>query len=276
MTNQPQTPAETHRAVQEHYGKYARETGSCCGGSDIQNKFYPREILKGIPADVANFSAGSGDPISMAKLKPGESVLDLGSGGGLDCFVAARQVGESGRVIGVDMTAEMLVRARSKAVELNLTNVEFREGLLENLPVVDSSIDVIISNCVINLSPDKPQVFKEMFRVLKSGGRIAVSDPVSNNPMSKDTSTTDEKWCGCTAGALSRQEYISQLDKVGFRDILVVADIEVVTNMVDGGQIPLPEGVSREQLLNDLNNLDSLDRLITIPYRITASKPKSN
>ncbi len=154
--------------------------------------------------------------------------------------------------------------------------MEFREGLLENLPVVDSSIDVIISNCVINLSPDKPQVFKEMFRVLKPGGRIAISDPVSNHPLPKKTDPTGEDWCGCTAGALSKQAYTSELKKAGFRDIYVVADVEAVVSMVDAGEITLPEGVVREQLLDDLTHLDRHDRTMVVPHRITAAKPKSN
>ncbi|MGB8253056.1 MAG: arsenite methyltransferase, partial [Anaerolineaceae bacterium] len=270
MTNQTLDP--THRAVQEHYAKYARETGGCCGSkaeaSAKPNELYPSEILEGIPADIANFSAGSGDPISLASLKPGETVLDLGSGGGLDCFVAARQVGEGGRVIGVDMTPEMLTRARSQAAKLDLRNVEFREGLLESLPVDDNSIDVIMSNCVINLSPDKPQVFREMFRVLKPGGRIAVSDPVANRSMPRNTGPAGEDWCGCTSGALSRQEYVSGLEKVGFEDIHLVADSETVIRMVDGGQITLPESRSREQLLHDLDHLESLDQQVVVPHRI--------
>jgi arsenite methyltransferase len=277
MTNQTSNP--THRAVQEHYGKYAREAGSCCGGSskasDIQKGLYPAEVLEGIPADITGFSAGSGDPISLGKIKPGETVLDLGSGGGLDCFVAARQVGKDGRVIGVDMTPEMLVRARSKADQLDLKNVEFREGFLEALPVDDNSIDVIISNCVINLSPDKPQVFAEMFRVLKPGGRIAISDPVSNRPLPQNAGPTGEDWCGCTSGALSKQDYVSGLENVGFSNIQVVADIESVLKMVDGGEIILPEGVTREQLLDDLSHPDSQDRTMVIPHRITTTKPKS-
>ena len=272
-----QTPNPTHHAVKEHYGKYAREAGSCCGGatksSENHNSLYPQEILEGIPSDIAEFSAGSGDPITLARIQPGETVLDLGSGGGLDCFVAARQVGEGGRVIGVDMTPEMLARARAKAVQLKIKNVEFREGLLEDLPVVNDSIDVIISNCVINLSPDKPQVFKEMFRVLKPGGRIAISDPVSNRPIPKSTNSTGEDWCGCTSGALSKQEYIRELEKAGFADIQVVADAESVLKMVDGGDIKLPDGVSRDQFQGDLDQLDSLDQAMTIPHRITAVKP---
>jgi arsenite methyltransferase len=271
------TPTPTHQAVKEHYAKYAREAGSCCGGdtgrSEIKNQLYPTEVLEGIPEDIANFSAGSGDPISLAKIKPGEVVLDLGSGGGLDCFVAARQVGENGYVIGVDMTPEMLTRARAKAVKLDLKNVEFREGYLENLPVDEKSIDVIISNCVINLAPDKPQVFREMFRVLKPGGRIAVSDPVSNLSLQKDVNSTDKDWCGCTSGALSKQEYMRDLEKAGFAEIQIAADAEAVIKMVDGGEVKLPDGISREQFQDDLDHPDNIDKLMVVPHRITALKP---
>jgi SAM-dependent methyltransferase len=144
------SPAKIHDAVKEHYGEVARTDAPCC---PQQNLLYPADILQELPDDIASFSAGSGDPISPAELKPGETVLDLGSGAGLDCFLAARQVGASGRVIGVDMTPEMLSRARSNATRLGLPNVEFREGYLEALPVDHDSVDVVISNCVINLSP---------------------------------------------------------------------------------------------------------------------------
>ncbi|MBN2678249.1 MAG: arsenite methyltransferase [Anaerolineaceae bacterium] len=271
------TKNPTHRAVQEHYGKYAREAGSCCANSaccqEHQNTLYPSEVIEGIPDDVASFSAGSGDPVSPAKLKPGETALDLGSGGGLDCFIAARQVGGLGRVIGVDMTPEMLERSRVKATELNLNNVEFREGLLEALPVEANSIDVIISNCVINLSPDKPEVFKEMFRSLKPGGRIAVSDPVSNQPLPSYTAPKREDWCGCTAGALSRQVYASELEKAGFEDIHIEVDTETIGRMMDSGQTQAPESILREQLLDDLKHINNLDRLLVVPHLITAIKP---
>ena len=155
------------KSVQEHYAAQARIGTTCCSGSNL---LYPDQLLTSMPEDVANFSLGCGDPITLAALQPGEIVLDLGSGGGLDCFLAAKQVGESGRIIGVDMTPEMLERARVAASRIGHKNVEFRQGYLEKLPLEDSSVTVVISNCVINLSPDKPQVFREMFRVLNRAG----------------------------------------------------------------------------------------------------------
>ena len=251
-----QTPTPTHKAVQEYYGKTAREAGSCCGSSTssskIQNNLYPAELLSSLPAEVANFTAGSGDPISLAKLKPGETVLDLGSGGGLDCFLAAKQVGESGRVIGVDMTPEMLERARTNQARLNVRNVEFREGFLESLPVDDNSIDVIISNCVINLSPDKPQVFREMIRVLKPGGRIAVSDMVANHTLPDKSQNTGEDWCGCTAGALTDKEYAQELSEAGFVDIHIEPNIEVVSKAIESGQVRMPQEITKEKVFEDI------------------------
>jgi arsenite methyltransferase len=157
----------------------------------------------------------------VAKLQPGETVLDLGSGGGLDCFLSAREVGESGRVIGVDMTPEMLKRARLSAIRMGVKNVEFREGFLENLPVDDKSIDAVISNCVINLSPDKPQVFREIFRSLKPGGRLAVSDTVTDGPLPEALKKDMQAWGACVSGALDKQEYISGLVAAGFSAVSV-------------------------------------------------------
>jgi arsenite methyltransferase len=272
-----QTPTPIYKAVQEYYGKTAREGGSCCGSSTssdkIQNDLYPAELLTGLPAEVANFTEGSGDPISLAKLKPGETVLDLGSGGGLDCFLAARQVGENGRVIGVDMTPEMLARARSNQARMNARNVEFREGFLEALPVDDNSIDVVVSNCVINLSPDKPQVFREMARVLKPGGRIAVSDMVANHPLPEVVNKAGEDWCGCTSGALTDKAYAQELGKAGFVDIRIEPNMEVVSKAIDSGQVRMRQEITEEQVVEDLHKWDQCDRTMVVPHKITASKP---
>jgi arsenite methyltransferase len=229
-----------HESVRDHYAAQALTKQSCCSG----NTLYPIELLTELPNDVASFSLGCGDPITMAKLKPGEIVLDLGSGGGLDCFLAAKQVGETGLVIGVDMTPEMLARARHTAIQLGLKNVEFREGYLENLPLVDNSVDVVLSNCVINLSPDKPQVFREIFRVLKPGGRLAVSDIVTNGPLPESVKKNMVAWGACVAGALEVSEYTHGLIEAGFTDVAILPhdnfDQELeskATNMVYSGAV---------------------------------------
>ena len=281
-----QTPTPTHKAVQEYYGNVAREADSCCESSStantccgastssekIQNDLYPVELLSTLPAEVANFTAGSGDPISLANLKPGEIVLDLGSGGGLDCFLAAKQVIEKGYVIGVDMTPAMLERARSNKEHLNAQNVEFREGFLEALPVDDNSIDVIISNCVINLSPDKSQVFREMLRVLKPGGRIAVSDMVANHPL-PEVADNGEDWCGCTSGALTDREYKKGLSEAGFIDIRLEPNVETVMKAVDSGWVRSSQNLTKDQLLEDLHQWEKCERTMVAPHKITARKP---
>lgn len=230
MLKSPQTIRDT---VREYYADRARSSDSCCGPSDCCGganvTLYEDQLLADLPTDVANFSLGCGDPISLAGLQPGETVLDLGSGGGLDCFLAAKQVGATGKVIGVDMTPEMLGRARAAAERLGAANVEFRHGYLEALPVEDSSVDVVISNCVINLSPDKPQVFREIFRALRSpdpasgkpGGRIAVSDIVTNGPLPQVVQNSLEAWGACVAGALDVKDYTRGLAEAGFTDIRV-------------------------------------------------------
>jgi arsenite methyltransferase len=205
-------------SVREYYAAQARSGTSCCGPS---NTLYPVELIGDVPGEVANFSLGCGDPITAAALQSGETVLDLGSGGGLDCFLSAKQVGETGHVIGVDMTPEMLERARASAVRMGIQNVEFREGYLESLPVEDNSVDVVISNCVINLSPDKPQVFREIFRALKPGGRLAVSDTVTNGPLPEELKKDMQAWGACVAGALDVSEYVTDLIEAGFSDVTV-------------------------------------------------------
>jgi arsenite methyltransferase len=218
------TPAETpiHAAVREHYGSLARSAGSCCGPSSCDcNSLYPTDLTGSLPGEITQFSLGCGDPISLAGLRPGDVVLDLGSGGGLDCFLAAKQVGDTGRVIGVDMTADMLAKARANAAKLGADNVEFRQGYIEALPVADGEATVIISNCVINLSPDKPRVFREMFRALRPGGRLAVSDIVTNGPLPEAMRADMEAWGACVAGALDARDFQAGLEAAGFEDVTV-------------------------------------------------------
>ena len=169
----------------------------------------------------ANLGLGCGNPGAIAALRPGEKVLDLGSGGGLDCFLAARQVGPTGRVIGVDMTPEMLARARNGARDLGATNVEFRLGEIEHLPVADASVDAVLSNCVVNLSPDKPAVFREAFRVLRPGGRIALSDVVATASLPPDIAESVAAYTGCVAGAAPVDDLRRWLQEAGFAGIAI-------------------------------------------------------
>jgi arsenite methyltransferase len=213
---------QIRQSVRDHYAGIARQGSSCCGptAATCQSN-YPDPLAGEVPVDIATFSLGCGDPITIANLKPGETVVDLGSGGGMDCFLSAQRVGATGRVIGVDMTPEMLAKARGNATRLGITNVEFRQGFIEQLPVEDGTVDVVISNCVINLSPDKPQVFREMARVLRPGGRISVSDIVTNGELPAPVRESMEAWGACVAGALDMQDYAAGLQAAGFVDIRI-------------------------------------------------------
>ena len=225
------------KEVQKFYAGRAQNSDSCCGDAS-QNLLYESELLTDLPDDVAGFSLGCGDPITLAELQPGEVVLDLGSGGGLDCFLAAKQVGEDGYIIGLDMTPEMLARATAAAQRLGIDNVEFRKGYLEDMPVESDRVDVIVSNCVINLSPDKPQVFAEMFRTLKPGGRVSVSDIVTTGELPEKIRKDMLAWGACIAGALQVDEYIQGLEDAGFKSIMVTAktgDGELLDNIPEIG-----------------------------------------
>lgn len=227
VTFSENTDDAIHRAVRERYAAIASGSTSCCGGStsdaccDSQRSLYDPELLADLPVDVTGLSLGCGDPVSIASLKPGETVLDLGSGGGIDCFLAARQVGESGYVIGVDMTPEMIAKANASKSRMGVTNVEFRQGQIEALPVDNNSVDVILSNCVINLAPDKAAVFREAFRVLKPGGRLAVSDIVTEGLLPQQVIDLNA-WSACVAGAINVNHYLDLLREAGFEDVRAV------------------------------------------------------
>jgi arsenite methyltransferase len=244
MSTQTKAPEEIRKAVRERYGKFAEKAGadqaadcgcgtaensSCCGGDaspeqlDTVARLYEDPDALTLPEEITNLSLGCGDPVTLAALKPGQTVLDLGSGGGIDCFLAAKKVGESGKIIGVDMTPSMIDRARENRLKVGAENVEFRLGEIEHLPVEDSSVDVIISNCVINLSTDKPQVFREAFRTLRPGGKLAVSDIVTDGPLPDAIKQNMSAWAGCVAGALDVNDYIAAIQDAGFEDVEVQA-----------------------------------------------------
>ena len=223
--------------VREKYGAVAEgsKSGGCCsegsgcgcGCQDAQGTLaslgYTEEQAKAIP-EGANLGLGCGNPMAHAEIKPGETVLDLGSGAGIDAFLAAREVGAAGRVIGVDMTPAMLARARENAAKGGFTNVEFRLGEIEHLPVADATVDVIISNCVINLSPEKSLVFREAWRALRPGGRMVVSDIVLTRPLPDEVRKSVEAYVGCVAGASMKDEYLSRIRDAAFADIEVVEE----------------------------------------------------
>lgn len=233
------------------------------------NTLYQTDEVFDLPAAVTNLSLGCGDPVTLASLKPGQTVLDLGSGGGIDCFLAGKQVGPSGRVIGVDMTPAMIERARANKIEVGADNVEFRLGEIEHLPVPDNSIDVIISNCVINLSPDKGQVLREAFRVLKPGGTVAISDIVTDGPLPQEIKDSISAWAGCIAGALEMADYSQLLSEAGFEDI-VITPVQL-----DEGDIEDAAVIVADELDLDLSEYDTSTLQKTVfSARITAQKPK--
>ncbi len=229
------TPEEKRAAVRENYAKVAnRDTGSCgCNpsssccepGAGTVNELsaamgYSMEDLTDVP-EGANMGLGCGNPHAIADLKTGETVLDLGCGGGFDCFLAVRQVGEKGQVIGVDMTPEMIDKARANAAAGTVQNVDFRLGEIENLPVADNSVDVILSNCVVNLSPNKPRVFKEAYRVLRAGGRLSFSDIVAVKPLPAEIQNDKGFLSGCIGGAALVADIENMLSDAGFTDIRI-------------------------------------------------------
>lgn len=239
-----QVKDEIRQAVRSRYAAVAKSGSSCCGGGSsccTQSSFSAHSSLglgyavadMAAAPDGANMGLGCGNPHLIAALRPGEVVLDLGSGGGFDCFLASPRVGATGRVIGVDMTPDMISLARRKVDEGGFGNVEFRLGEIENLPVADGTVDIIISNCVINLSPDKPRVFAEAFRVLRPGGRLAISDVVAIQPFTESIIGDLDAYSGCVSGAVMVDELVRMLQSAGFDKVSVTLNEESIEFIKD-------------------------------------------
>jgi ubiquinone/menaquinone biosynthesis C-methylase UbiE len=219
---------EVKEHVKKVYGAIAKNQSSCscgCGPSSRDTDLqigYSEEDLKNIP-EASTMGLGCGNPVALAGLQEGETVLDLGSGGGVDVFLAAKKVGVTGKVIGVDMTEEMIKKSRTLATKYGYLNVEFRLGKIEKLPIEDKSIDTIISNCVINLSPDKEKVFREAHRVLKPNGRLLISDIVTEEELPEEVQKSFTAWAGCVAGALEKNQYLNTIQRAGFKNVKIVS-----------------------------------------------------
>ena len=262
---------------------------SCCGPTELVvdtsgavGSLYPGEELVGLPDTVTNASLGCGNPTAIAGLAPGEAVLDLGSGGGIDCFLAAKQVGPKGRVIGLDMTTDMIKLARKNAKKMGVANVDFRYGEMEEIPLPDESVDVIISNCVINLSPDKDAVFREAFRVLRPGGRMMVSDIVVDGKLPEPIRSRLDAWAGCIAGALDESVYLDKIRAAGLTDVeiapreTVPADLDIddaqVQLVVVGSDGPVGKEEAHAALAESDVSLTDLAKAVA-SVNVTAYKP---
>ncbi len=254
--------------VRDKYASIAVEGGSCCGnagcGSGSEEAVtldigYSKSQLKAVP-EGANLGLGCGAPIDHLALQPGETVVDLGSGAGIDVFLAADSVGPTGKVIGVDMTPEMLARARRNAAKAGIENAEFREGRLENLPVASGTVDAITSNCVINLVPDKAVVFKEIARILKPGGRLVISDIILDKPLPPEIEKDIYAYVGCISGAAMRADYFEMIKNAGLGDIEIVKDIDYGAVVIDHApkeaeRLAAKAGVSIESLRGSVRSV---------------------
>lgn len=272
---------ETKEAVKRNYSEVARQGNSCCApaspccgstvsAQDISRKIgYSDEELQAVP-EGANLGLGCGNPVALASIKEGEIVIDLGSGAGFDCFLAASKIGKKGRVIGVDMTPEMIAKARENASKGGYSNVEFRLGEIENLPVEDNLADLVISNCVINLSPDKRRVFAEAYRALRPGGRLMVSDIVLLKPLPSPIMNSIEAYVGCIAGAAMKPDYIEAIRAAGFQDVAVIDEtlvpIEYVANAPTAQAVIKDLSISHETLKEMASSIVSV--------KVSAVKPK--
>jgi arsenite methyltransferase len=273
---------EIKRKVRDRYAEAATRDSSCCGpspcgcaetGLDEQEASrrigYTAEDLSKVPGE-SNLGLGCGNPTAIAGLKEGETVLDLGAGAGIDCFLAANKVGPSGRVIGVDMTPEMVDRARENARQNGYTNVEFRLGEIESLPAADSSVDVIISNCVINLSPEKYRVFREAFRVLKPGGRMFVSDLVLRRSLPEALRESAEVYTACIAGAMLRDDYLREIRAAGFENVEVMSESSFPADLVL--EAPAAAEVIQKLKLSSKELADALGSVISLNVKAVKEK----
>jgi len=275
-------------AVRQAYGRVAQQVGersasagcgcsgqsmaACCSPSEMKetsaSRLYPAQDLADLPESVTGIAMGCGNPVALADLHPGEVVLDLGAGGGLDCFLAAKKVGPQGRVIGLDMTPELIKLARRNAKKMGATNVEFQYGEIEEIPLPDNSMDMVMSNCVINLSPDKDAVFREAYRVLRPGGRMIVSDIVTEGEIAQRIRQSLEAWAGCVAGALDVKDYLDKIRAAGFTQVEVLSRDVVLISQSAGWD-------ESRAFLEEMGLApDALDHSI-ISLKVRAYKPES-
>jgi arsenite methyltransferase len=267
--------AKVKSMVREGYGKIAKAEkcgcGCDCGSNVSENIGYSRSDLDSVPQG-ADLNLGCGNPVALAMLKEGDTVIDLGSGGGLDCFLTAKKVGPKGRVIGVDMTAEMLDKARDNCSKGGYKNVEFRLGEIENLPVANNTADVIISNCVINLSPNKKRVFEEAFRVLKSGGRLVISDMGLLNELPEAVKKSVHAYVGCISGAEIKDAYLKIIENAGFEEVTVIEEthlpLEVILSDATAKDLMQQLNLTEKEAQEIVNSVVSL--------KISATKPVSS
>jgi arsenite methyltransferase len=273
---------EVKKAVRQRYARAAKQGGGCgcaatspcCGGTDLTQNIskaigYSDEEMAVVP-EGANLGLGCGNPVALASLKEGEVVLDLGSGGGFDCFLAAKKVGRKGKVIGVDMTPEMIDKARENAQQGGYANVEFRLGEIENLPAADDSVDAVISNCVINLAPDKKRVFSEAHRVLKPGGRLMVSDLVLLKELPQAIKSSVEAYVGCIAGAMLRDGYLDAMRKAGLTGVKILQQTSFPVELIADDE-------TTKALMKDLKLTDDEVRDLAssvVSVKVEAVKPK--
>jgi arsenite methyltransferase len=269
---------EIRKVVREGYAQVVKRKSSCCGladsadvaAADISRQMgYSDEEMTSVP-EGANLGLGCGNPVALASLEEGQVVVDLGSGAGFDCFLAARKVGPAGKVIGVDMTPDMLDKARANAGAASIGNVEFRLGEIENLPVADNIADTVISNCVINLSPDKHRVFREAFRVLKPGGRLMVSDIVLLAELPPSIRQSLAAYIGCISGAMLKEDYLAAIREAGFTDIAIVDEatypIKLMTND------PAAQAIIKELNISDQKAAEIAGSAVSL--KVSGSKPQ--